>query len=122
GRSTGANHDQTDRIERSVHWGSGYRPWLEPGDPFASLSTLLHNKGQTHRNGTSNLPLDRRSPRRTPVGHRLPATGGSLSVCDPCSAGVIGRWSGFGVVCATRSPNSSQRATPKTKFNRTGRT
>ena len=43
-RSTGANHDQTDRIDRSVHWGSGYRPRLEPGDPFASLSTILPSK------------------------------------------------------------------------------
>jgi C4-dicarboxylate-specific signal transduction histidine kinase len=26
----------SDRIERSVHWGSGHRPRAKPGDPVAS--------------------------------------------------------------------------------------
>ena len=30
------------------------------------------------------------------MGHRLRAARGCFSVYDPCSASVIGRWSGFG--------------------------
>jgi hypothetical protein len=55
-----------------------------------SRSRLFRSLGRRTR------MLRRRIPRRTPMGHCLPATRGALSVCDPRSVVMIDRLSVFG--------------------------
>jgi K+-sensing histidine kinase KdpD len=56
--------------------------WAAPGEPAASLRTLLDHEARRHGHGPLDLPLDHRSPWRAAVGDQLRAAGRSLSVYD----------------------------------------